>query len=150
MYKVNRRLQEEAKQLGQIIEDECINAARQRDHEQKKLNYKRRYLAIRNRRRLIYLAAIMVAIVLTLSTTACAGVPKPEIRIVTRMQVEYVMPDIPTFPVFPLPDCVEYSQETDTVAMPLWYWAKIAEYKIDVDAIEEYLLRLKETIPKGE
>jgi hypothetical protein len=47
------------------------------------------------------------------------------------------------FPIFPQPDCVEYSEETDTVSMPLWYWQKIAEYKIDVDTAREYLLRLR-------
>jgi hypothetical protein len=38
---------------------------------------------------------------------------------------------------------VEYDEATDTVSMPLWYWQDIAEYKIDVDAIEEYLERLR-------
>jgi hypothetical protein len=28
--------------------------------------------------------------------------------------------------------------------MPLWYWQKIAEYKIDVDAIETYINQLRE------
>jgi hypothetical protein len=27
--------------------------------------------------------------------------------------------------------------------MPLWYWQKIAEYKIDVDAAREYLEKLR-------
>jgi hypothetical protein len=27
--------------------------------------------------------------------------------------------------------------------MPLWYWQKVAEYKIDVDAIEVYLKLLQ-------
>jgi hypothetical protein len=27
--------------------------------------------------------------------------------------------------------------------MPLWYWQKIAEYKIDVDAIREYFKQLR-------
>jgi hypothetical protein len=27
--------------------------------------------------------------------------------------------------------------------MPLWYWQKIAEYKIDVDAVERYIKRLR-------
>jgi hypothetical protein len=27
--------------------------------------------------------------------------------------------------------------------MPLWYWQKIAEYKIDVDAIEKYMNQLR-------
>jgi hypothetical protein len=29
--------------------------------------------------------------------------------------------------------------------MPLWYWQKIAEYKIDVDAIENYVSALRQT-----
>jgi hypothetical protein len=34
--------------------------------------------------------------------------------------------------------------------MPLWYWQKIAEYKIDVDAAEEYLDRLRAAVqPEG-
>jgi hypothetical protein len=45
---------------------------------------------------------------------------------------------------------VEYDEETDTVSMPLWYWRLIAEYKIDVDAAEEYLDRLRaEAQPEG-
>jgi hypothetical protein len=42
-----------------------------------------------------------------------------------------------------LPDCVVYDDETDLVSMPLWYWKKIAEYKIDVDAINKYFIALK-------
>jgi hypothetical protein len=59
-------------------------------------------------------------------------------------KIEYVR-EIPavTFPVFPPPDCVEYDEEADTVSMPLWYWQKIAEYKIDVDAAREYLIVLR-------
>jgi hypothetical protein len=45
---------------------------------------------------------------------------------------------------------VEYNEETDTVMMPLWYWQKIAEYKIDVDAIEEYLDRLRTAAAQAE
>lgn len=73
-------------------------------------------------------------IILTLSTTACASVPR----------TEYVH-DVPAvvFPIFPAPDYVEYNEDTDTVSMPLWYWRKIAEYKIDVDAIAEYLNKLR-------
>jgi hypothetical protein len=48
-----------------------------------------------------------------------------------------------TFPVFAPPDCVEYDEKTDTVSMPLWYWQQIAEYKIDVDAIRDYLTLLR-------
>jgi hypothetical protein len=29
------------------------------------------------------------------------------------------------------------------VSMPLWYWQKVAEYKIDVDAIENYINQLR-------
>jgi hypothetical protein len=59
-------------------------------------------------------------------------------------KIEYVR-EIPAvaFPVFPPPDCVEYDEETDTVSMPLWYWQKIAEYKIDVDAARDYLTMLR-------
>jgi hypothetical protein len=66
--------------------------------------------------------------------TACASAPG----------IEYIH-DVPaiTFPVFPPPDCVEYDEATDTVSMPLSYWRDIAEYKIDVDAIEEYLDKLR-------
>jgi hypothetical protein len=27
--------------------------------------------------------------------------------------------------------------------MPLWYWQKVAEYKIDVDAARDYLILLR-------
>ncbi|MDR2097714.1 MAG: hypothetical protein LBP37_04260 [Spirochaetaceae bacterium] len=62
----------------------------------------------------------------------------------TQPKIEYVR-EIPSvvFPVFPAPDCVEYNEETDTVSMPLWYWQKIAEYKIDVDAARDYLMLLR-------
>jgi hypothetical protein len=72
-------------------------------------------------------------IVLTLLTIACA-----------TTRTEYIH-DVPAviFPVFPPPDCVEYDEATDTVSMPLWYWQDIAEYKIDVDAAEEYLTILQ-------
>jgi hypothetical protein len=59
-------------------------------------------------------------------------------------KIEYVR-EIPavTFPAFPPPDCVEYDEATGTVTMPLWYWQKIAEYKIDVDAARDYLKKLR-------
>jgi hypothetical protein len=45
---------------------------------------------------------------------------------------------------------VEYDEEADMVSMPLWYWQDIAEYKIDVDAAEEYLGRLRMALqPEG-
>jgi hypothetical protein len=53
------------------------------------------------------------------------------------------MPEV-VFPVFPPPDTVTFNPETETVSMPLWYWQKIAEYKIDVDAVEEQWRRLRE------
>jgi hypothetical protein len=34
--------------------------------------------------------------------------------------------------------------------MPLWYWQKIAEYKIDVDAVEEYLDKLRTATAQAE
>jgi hypothetical protein len=59
-------------------------------------------------------------------------------------KIEYVrkIPAV-TFPVFPPPDCAEYDEEADAVSMPLWYWQKIAEYKIDVDAARDYLTALR-------
>jgi hypothetical protein len=73
-------------------------------------------------------------IALTTLITACKTIPA----------VEYIheIPDV-IFPVFPPPDCVTYNDETDLVSMPLWYWQKIAEYKIDVDAIAEYIKQLR-------
>jgi hypothetical protein len=59
-------------------------------------------------------------------------------------KIEYVR-EIPAvnFPAFPPPDCVAYDEATDTVSMPLWYWQKIAEYKIDVDTARDYLAALR-------
>jgi hypothetical protein len=37
-----------------------------------------------------------------------------------------------------------YDEKTDLVSMPLWYWQKIAEYKIDVDAIAAHIKGLRE------
>ena len=77
----------------------------------------------------------MAGSVLTLSITACGTTPR----------VEYIheIPDV-VFPVFPPPDCVTYDDDSDLVSMPLWYWQKIAEYKIDVDAIENYFNQLRQ------
>ena len=74
--------------------------------------------------------------VLTVLTTVCAGSPRVEYVRITQ--------DIPAFPVFPEPDCVTLDEGTETVSMPLWYWQKIAEYKIGVDAVEEYLKKTNE------
>jgi hypothetical protein len=68
----------------------------------------------------------------------------------TTPRIEYIheIPDV-IFPVFPSVDSVTYDDETDLVSMPLELWMDIAEYKIDVDAIEEYLVRLR-NIKEGE
>lgn len=69
----------------------------------------------------------------------------------TSPRIEFVheVPDV-VFPTFPPPDSVSLDAESETVFMPLWYWQAIAEYKIDVDAIETYFdqLRQAETISK--
>jgi hypothetical protein len=57
--------------------------------------------------------------------------------------------DVPAFPVFPAPDAVTLDEDTETVSMPLWYWQKIAEYKIGVDAVEAYLKRVNEAADEG-
>jgi hypothetical protein len=68
----------------------------------------------------------------------------------TTPQIEYIheIPDV-VFPVFPSVDSVTYDDEIGLVSMPLELWMDIAEYKIDVDAIEEYLTRLRK-IKDGE
>jgi hypothetical protein len=83
-------------------------------------------------KRLNFLPAL-AASVLTLSTTSCAT---------TKIEYAREIPAV-TFPVFPPPDSVEYDEAADTVTMPLWYWQKIAEYKIDVDAARDYLKQLR-------
>ena len=90
---------------------------------------------MRKIKKLNYLVAIAVGIVLIISITACKTTPR----------VEYIheIPDV-VFPVFPPPDCVTYDEESDLVSMPLWYWQKIAEFKIDVDAIEIYINQLRQ------
>jgi hypothetical protein len=92
-------------------------------------------------KRLNFLAVILAASVLTISITACETTPR----------VEYIheIPDV-TFPVFPPPDSVTYDEATDTVTMPLWYWQNIAEYKIDVDAIEKYINGIRNIDIAGE
>jgi hypothetical protein len=73
---------------------------------------------------------------------ACASQP-------VQIRTEYVyihdVPDL-VFPIFPPPDSVTLDAETETVSMPLWYWQKIAEYKIDVDAIENNISLLRAAI----
>jgi hypothetical protein len=56
----------------------------------------------------------------------------------------YETPDVPAFPIFPSPDSVTFDEASETVAMPVWYWQKVAEYKISVDAIEKYISFLQE------
>ena len=77
----------------------------------------------------------MIASVLILLMIACGTTPR----------VEYIheIPDV-VFPVFPPPDTVTFDNETGLVSMPLWYWQKIAEYKIDIDAIQKYIYQLRE------
>lgn len=62
------------------------------------------------------------------------------------------MRDVPevSFPIFPAPDGVVYDESSDTVTAPLDWYLAVAEYKIDVDAVEEYLRRLREEIEKAE
>ena len=81
-----------------------------------------------------YRAAGILASVLIPLITAC----------VTKSKTEYLytVPEV-DFPLFPDPEPVVLDEETETVSMPLWYWQRIAEYKIDVDAIENYLNELK-------
>lgn len=66
-------------------------------------------------------------------------------------RIEYVrdVPDV-SFPIFPAPDGVTYDEESDTVTAPLDWYLRVAEYKIDVDAVEEYLRRLRKEIENAE
>ena len=48
------------------------------------------------------------------------------------------------FPLFPDPKPVAFDDTTETVNMPLWYWQKIAEYKIEVDAIQSYFEKIRQ------
>jgi len=48
------------------------------------------------------------------------------------------------FPLFPDPEPVAFDDTTETVSMPLWYWQKIAEYKIEVDAIQSYFEKIRQ------
>lgn len=68
---------------------------------------------------------------------------------VTRTKIEYIYekPDV-NFPLFPSPESVILNDKKGIVEMPLWYWEKIAEYKIQVDAIEKYFYKL-EKIQEG-
>jgi hypothetical protein len=101
----------------------------------------RRFSMMRHKKRPIWPGTLALGIVLTLSTASCRTIPK----------IEYIheVPDI-IFPVFPPPDSVTLDEETEIVSMPLWYWQEIAEYKIDVDAVETYikLLRAEQDVQK--
>jgi hypothetical protein len=63
----------------------------------------------------------------------------------TTPRIEYIheIPDV-VFPVFPSVDSVTYDDETNLVSVPLELWLDIAEYKIDVDAIEAYIKGLRD------
>lgn len=77
----------------------------------------------------------MLVISLMLLSTACA----------TNHKIEYVYDTHGiVFPLFPDPAPVTFNEATETVSMPLWYWQKIAEYKIDVDAVEAYFKKLRD------
>ena len=69
---------------------------------------------------------------------------------VTKTRIEYVYENYDiVFPQFPDPEPVAFDDTTETVSMPLWYWQKIAEYKIEVDAIQSYFEKLLELQNKG-
>ena len=89
---------------------------------------------------LMGVAAIAV-IALTGLTISCAASPQ---SLQARIEYIYELPDVPDFPHFPDPYPVSYDEGTDTVSMPLWYWQKVAEYKIDIDTIECYINQIKE------
>ncbi len=82
---------------------------------------------IQKNRKRNYLLILTAGIVLMLLIASCQTSPK----------TEYIheVPNV-IFPVFPPPDSVTFDDVTGLVSMPLWYWQKIAEYKIDVDGIE--------------
>lgn len=84
-------------------------------------------------RKIILPVLVIIAISSMLSITNCA----------TNHKIEYIydVHDI-SFPLFPDPEAVTYDEKTGTVSMPLWYWQKIAEYKIEIDAIEAYFDKL--------
>lgn len=70
------------------------------------------------------LTAALLASGLTLSTTACRT---------TRVETQVVVPEI-SFPAFPDPaGWASLDEETETVSMPLEYYARIFEYKVRVD-----------------
>lgn len=88
-----------------------------------------------NRKKRHYLALAAAVISLMLSITACATSPK----------IEYVYETYDVvFPLFPDPEPVAFDDTTETVSMPLWYWQKIAEYKIEVDAIQSYFEKIRQ------
>ena len=90
-------------------------------------------MEIRKKQR--YTALVAAAISLMLSITACATSPK----------IEYVYETYDVaFPLFPDPEPVVFDDTTETVSMPLWYWQKIAEYKIEVDAIQSYFEKIRQ------
>ena len=89
---------------------------------------------MKNRKKQRYPALAAVVISLMLSITACATSPK----------IEYVYETYDVaFPLFPDPESVVFDDTTETVSMPLWYWQKIAEYKIEVDAIQSYFEKIR-------
>ena len=89
-------------------------------------------MEIRKKQRYPVLAAVVIS--LMLSITACATSPK----------IEYVYETYDVaFPLFPDPEPVVFDVTTETVSMPRGYWQKIAEYKIEVDAIQSYFEKIR-------
>ena len=87
------------------------------------------------RKKQCYPVLVAAVISLMLSITACATSPK----------IEYVYETYDVaFPFFPDPEPVVFDDTTETVSMPLWYWQKIAEYKIEVDAIQSYFEKIRQ------
>lgn len=77
----------------------------------------------------------MLLLVSILSMTSCVST--------TKTVVIHDIPDV-TFPTFPDPDPVSVDMTTGVVSMPLWFYEKIGEYKVNVDAIEKTFKELRE------
>lgn len=64
-------------------------------------------------------------------------------------KIEYIR-DVPevSFPIFPEVYNEIYDFHMRTVTVPLDWYVAISVYKIDVDAVEEYLRRLREEVKR--
>ena len=76
----------------------------------------------------------MLLLVSILLMTSCVSTSKTV--------VIHDVPDV-TFPTFPDPDPVSVDMTTGVVSMPLWFYEKIGEYKVNVDKIEAYMDELR-------